>query len=241
MLIIKSVYYCVNQCMHGLWMNYTTNYFQYCFQVYLCHRNSFPASSLPEGLVQKCSVERIIPDGAVLVSGEVIKADVLLFCTGYLYSYPFLSKECQLEVTADNMVTPLYRHLVHARYPSMAFIGIPKLVNVFHVLYCQARYVAALLDDCLQKPLPSCDEMISEVNRLYMEHLQAGKSPRHFHNMNLEQWTYCNQLASDAGFEPLPPVMKRLFDHLHAIRRYNLISYKNGNYILVDDNSFLEI
>nr|XP_053628201.1 uncharacterized protein LOC128685584 isoform X2 [Cherax quadricarinatus] len=49
---------------------------------------------------------------------------------GYLFAFPFLSEECGITVE-DNVVKPLYKHIINTKYTSMAFIGIPFRVCNF--------------------------------------------------------------------------------------------------------------
>ncbi|KAF5271107.1 hypothetical protein FQA39_LY08245 [Lamprigera yunnana] len=54
--------------------------------------------------------------------GTKSDVDDIIYCTGYDYSFPFLSSEC--EVTVDNNFTyPLYQHIVNVHHPTMFFIG----------------------------------------------------------------------------------------------------------------------
>lgn len=66
-------------------------------------------------------------------------ADVLLFCTGYNFSFPFLdAAQLGLEVK-DHLVTPLYRHLMPPAFPSLFIIGICKIICPFPHFNCQVN------------------------------------------------------------------------------------------------------
>lgn len=54
-----------------------------------------------------------------------------VFYVGYVYDFPFLSPNCGISVEKGKYIYPLYRHLIHAKFPSMAFIGIPFTVCPF--------------------------------------------------------------------------------------------------------------
>ncbi|KAG0706008.1 Flavin-containing monooxygenase FMO GS-OX-like 8 [Chionoecetes opilio] len=85
-------------------------------------------SELPANLRQVRGIVAANEDGFVFGDGSQAEADVVLYCTGYEYTFPFLSEECGVSVE-DNIVKPLYKHLIHTAFPSMAFIGIP-----FHIV-----------------------------------------------------------------------------------------------------------
>ncbi|KAH9904718.1 hypothetical protein F4778DRAFT_42600 [Xylariomycetidae sp. FL2044] len=92
--------------------------------------------------------------------------DAILFCTGYLYSFPFLDAEVLRgsdsttgEVVAPPLLTDdgrrvhgLARHLLHIRHPTLAFPGLPYKIIPFPVSEAQAAVLARLWADEL--PLP---------------------------------------------------------------------------------------
>ena len=103
--------------------------------------------------------------------GTVVeRVDVLLFCTGYLYSYPFLrgteldgdggrgqeqeqgQGEGQVEDFSGQRVRGLYEHFLHKQHPTLSFLGLPQKVVPFPVAEIQAAVVARLLAGRLEIP-----------------------------------------------------------------------------------------
>ncbi|KAM7397475.1 hypothetical protein PAMA_005663 [Pampus argenteus] len=107
-------------------------------QVTLSHgrpRFTFP---LPAG-VQQCSpLVAVGEDGRVhFQDGSLGAADVLLFCTGYNFSYQFLDgAELGLDIQ-EHGVAPLYRFMMPPAFPSLFFIGICKIICPFPNFDCQ--------------------------------------------------------------------------------------------------------
>ncbi|RYP77172.1 hypothetical protein DL769_003482 [Monosporascus sp. CRB-8-3] len=94
--------------------------------------------------------------------------DCVLFCTGYLYTFPFLrslmmgggagdshprqqQKEQPL-VTDGRRVHGLARHLLHTAYPTLAFPGLPIKVIPFPLAEAQMAVVARLWSNRLPRP-----------------------------------------------------------------------------------------
>jgi hypothetical protein len=92
---------------------------------------------------------------------HVEHVDAVILCTGYDYHFPFLEHGVvdghdqdgdggrdggsrQLVTSESRRVHPLYLQLFHAKYPSLAFVGIPHSVvpNPLHEF--QATYLAAV-------------------------------------------------------------------------------------------------
>lgn len=84
--------------------------------------------------------------------GPAVVADVLLFCTGYRYAYPFLEGRptrtgpgethstslAGLPFRSGDHVAPVVSQLLHAAAPSLAFVGLPQRVNPVPVAEAQA-------------------------------------------------------------------------------------------------------
>ena len=91
---------------------------------------------LPGNFEQVPEVLCILEDGSLSCkNGQIITADVIIYCTGYLFDLPFLDASCG--VTTDHekmMVQPIYKHMIHRDFPdSMFFIGFP--FTPFHFIW----------------------------------------------------------------------------------------------------------
>lgn len=67
----------------------------------------------------------------------------ILIITGYEYTFPFLNKDCNVMIE-DNVVKPLYKHLIHSMFPSLAFIGIPFQICPFPLFDFQVSGIGFL-------------------------------------------------------------------------------------------------
>lgn len=89
----------------------------------------FP-SELPPNVRQVKGVVSALDDGFVFADGSSAQADIILFCTGYEFTFPFLSDDCGITVE-NNVVKPLYKHIINTTHPSMGLIGIPFQICPF--------------------------------------------------------------------------------------------------------------
>jgi thioredoxin reductase len=124
--------------------------------------------------IYRCqTLDRITNDGFVYLNGVhrvengqweqfKIHADAILFCTGYNYHFPFLDVDMSINPGIhtssidekrepllhcyNRRVHPLYLQLFHAKYPSLAFVGIPYLIVPFPFFEIQARLLAAVFN-----------------------------------------------------------------------------------------------
>jgi len=137
------------------------------------------------------------------------------------------------------VVDGLYLHLIHARFPTMSFIGIAKKVCPFPLFDRQARFIVATLDARLT--LPSTGHMLDAIRAEMDASVASGKDPRHFHVFAGAQWTYNDRLATMAGFEPLLPVISNLYESVCPYHRYNLRHYRSQSFKIVDRQTFVKI
>ncbi|XP_070290559.1 uncharacterized protein [Salvelinus sp. IW2-2015] len=115
-------------------------------QVTLSHGKPTLPFPLPYGVHQATPVEEIQEDGSLrFQDGSITQAQVLLLCTGYNFSYPFLEPaRLGLEVQ-EHLVTPLYRFLMPPAFPSLFIIGICKIICPFPHFHCQVRLMVMLI------------------------------------------------------------------------------------------------
>ncbi|KAK2827948.1 hypothetical protein Q5P01_018982 [Channa striata] len=203
-------------------------------EVTLSHRHSPLTFPLPVGIRQSSPVAAVDGNGRIhFQDGSASEADVLIFCTGYNFSFPFLdAAQLGLEIQ-DYVVSPLYRFLMPPAFPSLFFIGMCKIICPFPNFNCQVQFALAVLDGTVT--LPPQSEMEAEVRRQLQAKAERGVQQRHLMVMDQDQWEYCQALARAAGFSPLPPVVRSLYEEVWRQRRIHPENYRSLNYKLISD------
>ncbi|KAL8999143.1 MAG: hypothetical protein Q9169_001922 [Polycauliona sp. 2 TL-2023] len=78
--------------------------------------------------------------------------DDVVLCTGYTYQFPFL-ESIQPDIKREGVAKlPLYQHIFHMHYPTLAFIETPEMIVPFPLAECQAAVVARVWSGRLQLP-----------------------------------------------------------------------------------------
>lgn len=196
--------------------------------VYLSHHGNRFTCQLPSNLEQLSDISIIEDDGSIVFEdGERRQADAIMFCTGYMFSFPFLSKECGITVH-DSRVTPLYKHLFNIKYPSMAFIGLPIRICPFPQFSLQARLIAAVL---MQKTiLPSTEEMLEDEENDFQAKMSQGIKHHYAHLLGPRQWDYNKEITELAQCDPMHPVVEKLYEHCIYYRKNYVTTYKNKEF-----------
>jgi hypothetical protein len=114
---------------------------------------------------------------------RITDIDAILFCTGFLYTYPFLTlptaTATQPLITDGRRVHNLARHFLHTSHPTLVFPGLPIKIIPFPVAEAQAAVFARLWANRL--PLPELEELQAweredEAGKGFERHRVPGKS-----------------------------------------------------------------
>ncbi|XP_070575792.1 uncharacterized protein [Ptychodera flava] len=202
----------------------------------LSHNKEQMICQLPSNMTEKPGIERLTEKEVLFTDGTSEPTDVLLLCTGYNYDFPFLTPECNVKVV-DQHITPLYKHLIHTQYPTLAFIGIISIVCPFPQFDCQVKFTMAVLNGSLK--LPSQEEMEEDARKDYeWRRNTLGFPNRYAHVMGILQWEYNNELSKIAKIPAIPKAVSGLFNALDEERLKNLMHYKEVDYVLTCKDSW---
>ncbi|XP_057677201.1 uncharacterized protein LOC130906676 isoform X3 [Corythoichthys intestinalis] len=209
-------------------------------RVTLSHRGPPLSSRFPPEIRQSGPLTGVEDDGRLrFQDGSSCGADVLLFCTGYKFSFPFLDG-AQLGVEIDEqLVGPLYRFMMPPAFPSLFFIGLCKIICPFLNFDFQVRYALATLAGTAT--LPSRDQMAEEAQSALQKKADGGVARRHLLVLAGDQWDYLASLAADAGLAPPAPVVRDLYDEVWRQRALRPDDYRRRDYLLLGDTRWREL
>ncbi|XP_059360682.1 uncharacterized protein LOC132098625 [Carassius carassius] len=106
-------------------------------QVILSHGQQPLTCPLPPGVQQAPPVTSVLDDGTLeFKNGKRAKPEVVLFCTGYNFTFPFLDKKVDVKVQ-EHLVWPLYKFLIPPAYPSLFIVGICRAICPFPHFHIQ--------------------------------------------------------------------------------------------------------
>ncbi|XP_018347465.1 PREDICTED: flavin-containing monooxygenase FMO GS-OX-like 3 isoform X2 [Trachymyrmex septentrionalis] len=209
---------------------------QYADKVYLSHNLPEQLNSkMSSNLEQKPGVESIQGNIFTFRDSSTVEVDDFIFCTGYKFTYPFISAKVEIR-TDDDHVEPIYKQLVHMDYTNLFFMGVPALVIPFPMFHIQAQYILGILEDRIK--LPSAQQMREEYEIEKKSLLDQGIPLRHINKLKDRQWAYYDQLATAANVTGFLPVVKKVMDHVFQMREVDFTTYKNYQYRIIDSENF---
>ena len=212
-------------------------------QIYCTHTSEdvFCATSdIPKNVQLKPKVREITQDGVILKNGDYLPCDVIIFCTGYHYSFPFLQEDCHVS-TEDNRVTPLYKHIFHIEHPSLCFIGLLKRVYHFQMYSAQAAYACAVLRRDVT--LPSDVEMRKDEDEDFQARIvKTGQHPKMTHDLlgepMWEYFTFISERVTTPCLSSLP-LARKFLDHYFNLWMGRFHDFRSVNFKVLDDDVVL--
>lgn len=206
-------------------------------EVYISHNLREPLMYLPSNVKQVPGIKSASIEGFTLLDNSSVKADALIYCTGYKFDFPFLTPECKVRIEGRR-VMPLYKHLIHTELPTICFVGLPFKVLPFPLFHFQIQYFMRTLDGSIT--LPSKEEMDEETERDFQKRLAMDMPPTYAHQMGSMQWDYFAELADCLGVKRLPPVVRMVYDYVADRRKEDMMHYKTESYALLDHGNFVK-
>ena len=86
----------------------------------------------------------------------------IIFCTGYLYSFPFLDEPLRLKTSDDLNPTDLYKTIFWIHQPRIFYLGMQRLTFSFNISNIQAWYVRDVILGKTHLP-SSKEEMLADI------------------------------------------------------------------------------
>jgi dimethylaniline monooxygenase (N-oxide forming) len=110
-------------------------------------------------IVVKPTIDRFDGDRIRFTDGSAEQVDVVIYCTGYKISFPFLD---EASFGADDSHIPLYRRIVPPKLPGLYFIGLVQPIGAsMPIAEAQSQWVADLLQG--HATLPPEPQMNREI------------------------------------------------------------------------------
>lgn len=156
---------------------------------------------------------------AYTVDGKKVSAiDKIIFCTGYLYTFPFLERYLP-GVTDGTWVPNIYKQIFNVDDPTLAFVGLPKFIVPMPLSESQGAIVARVFSGRLT--LPDVESRREDYER----ELALRKTGKSFHSLRPpEDYQYCNELhdwitregLDKEGLLPIYWDQEKIIDREHA-------------------------
>ncbi|MCX7419006.1 MAG: NAD(P)-binding domain-containing protein [Planctomycetia bacterium] len=141
----------------------------------------------------KPNLQELCGDSVRFVDGSVEKVDVIVWCTGYNITFPFLDASV---LDPMNNEVSLYQQVVHPDQPGLYFIGLVQPWGaIMPLAEAQAIWVADVLRGT--SGLPDRETMVAEIKR-HRASLEKRYTKSTRHTIQVDFYPYRNLLAKTA-------------------------------------------
>ncbi len=138
------------------------------------------------------NIDRFEGSKVFFTDGSSGEYDVVVYCTGYRISFPFLAEEV---VSAEDNHVELYRRVVHPDLPGLYFVGlIQPLGAIMPLAEAQAEWVGDLVTGV--GALPSVGEMRRQI-AAYDRRLRKRFVASRRHTMEVDFHDYRAEIARE--------------------------------------------
>lgn len=185
---------------------------------------------------QKPDVIKFTEDGAEFADGTFGEFTVVIYCTGYGYSFPFLSVDCGVS-TEDGYVKPLYMHCLSINRPTLGIIGLSNLICPNQMFDLQVRFCLTFMTG--RKKIPSKEQMMAEYEADMESRWQRGLAKKKAHYMGAEiQEEYYAKLAEKSETKPLKSCIPKMHTQSLLNRKEDFEGFRKVKFEIVDDDNF---
>jgi cation diffusion facilitator CzcD-associated flavoprotein CzcO len=138
------------------------------------------------------NIDRFEGDKVFFSDGTAAEVDVVVYCTGYQVTFPFL--DTSVVRTEDNHID-LYRRVVDPEHPGLYFVGlIQPLGAIMPLAEAQSEWVADLVGG--RAALPSYAAMRKQIER-YDEHLRSRYVASKRHTIQVDFHSYLAEIEGE--------------------------------------------
>lgn len=121
-------------------------------QVFLCHQGPQIRTKLPPNITEKTSgFKKFTESSVILLDGEELFVDSVIFCTGYTYEFSFLP-EGIVEIGENRIIANLFKTIVSVQYSNLFFMGTLRDGSFFLTGERTAHFITAVLDGTIVLP-----------------------------------------------------------------------------------------
>lgn len=158
--------------------------------------------------------EWVFPDGARE------QFDGIIYCTGYVHSFPFLPEPLQLRTPNRLVPNTLWKGILHPENPALMFLGMPDQYYTFSAFHAQGKFTIGVVED--RVAIPSKAEMAADTLRWQEKEDNVGPDHKNHHRL---QYAHTEEAAALAGGHLRDD--SALFDQWNQDRIKNILTYRD--------------
>ncbi|CAF4697457.1 unnamed protein product [Rotaria socialis] len=176
---------------------------------------------------------RIDKENVLFKDDSFRKFDAIIFCTGYVYHFPFLDNNLRLKSTNTLYPPDLYKSIVWMHQPRLLYLSMLRLTFSFNVGNVQEWFARDLILGKINLPL-SKEEMTSDMKHWQMR----AKVVQNFSDYVEFQRDYVQNLVEMIDYPRfnLDEMVRMLLEY-GKLRSDNLLTFREQIYVSTVSNT----
>ncbi|XP_031624867.1 senecionine N-oxygenase-like [Contarinia nasturtii] len=192
--------------------------------------------TFPSNVKKADDVKRFTANSVQFIDGNEEQITCILFCTGYKYSFPFLSVDCGLRLNGKIQMEPLYKEVINVNHPTMAIVGLSVCILTYLRHDLQANLCLKYWSGEIE--LPTKQKMLEEL-RIKKEIENKDEIDSRRCSMMIDNLiNYLYELSEICRMNVVPKVFHILCEDLFNLYVQYPTSFREFNYTILDDETF---
>ncbi|KAK7584092.1 hypothetical protein V9T40_005055 [Parthenolecanium corni] len=193
-------------------------------------------SSLPK-VISKPKIKEIKECQVIFTDESQEFVDIIVFCTGYQYYFPFLDDSCGISVDEDGQViNSLYKHFINIEQPTMCFIGLFQRTIISFLFDLQVQAFLKIFTKKIS--LPSKAEMLEWLKNENDRQKRNNIPKNRYYHLSANIVEYFEDLTTFARLKNIPPVLFKIFRQNERTYTENFYELRRWNFEILDDYNY---
>ena len=190
-----------------------------------CYRTRPMDFKWPSGIEERQMVEKLEKNTAYFKDGTKADIDVIIFATGYLYTFPFMPDELRLKTKLTCFPENLYKGTLWTKGGNnkLFYMGMHDQYYSYTMFDVQAEWTVQIITGV--KKLPNEAEMIKDAQKWRSD---CVKNSGCYHDIAF-QTEYVEDLRKEVGRTKSLNV-KEMFDKWEADKRSDIATYRDQQF-----------
>ncbi len=190
-----------------------------------CYRTEPMGFKWPNGIEELPNLRNFKDKKAYFGDGNTREVDVVILCTGYLHSFPFIERNLRL-LTANRLYpSQLYKGIFWLDNPNFMYLGMQDQYYTFNMFDAQAWYVRDVLLNKIE--IPERDVMENDVSTWQKRegNLKDPIEEIYF------QTDYCKDLVKLTDYEIDFDFIAKQFVQWESHKEENIVTYRDRSFV----------
>mmetsp|Transcript_162194 Transcript_162194/g.515323 ORF Transcript_162194/g.515323 Transcript_162194/m.515323 type:complete len:838 (+) Transcript_162194:58-2571(+) len=179
----------------------------------------------PVGISEVPQLTRVSGHTVHFLDGTQEDVDVIVICTGYEYSFPFLTPELKTNAKNTLVIEDLYKGVFFIERPELMYLGIQNQVYTFLMLDLQAMLARLAVSN--KFVVPAKQNMVEDIH-VWIQKQDKLDAVKDWHALQTEYLKELNSLVMLGDDKDI--LCQQMFDQAEDDKVKDILQFRNGSF-----------